>query len=126
MDDELDINELKEDCECIKFIHNSDSKFFSVSDERTDALEQYLDLDTKFDYFKERYKMEFSKLYDLLKSVNGDFNELERCLDGEKVIHWTEFEDTILTINNGESYKDLIEKKGQIEVEKRKRFLELA
>lgn len=125
LDDKFDINELKEDCECVKFTHNSDSKSFSVNDERTDSLEQYLDLDIKFDYFKEKYKMEFSKLYDLLKSVNGDFNELERCLDGEKVIQWTDFEDNILKINNGELYQSLIEKKGQEEVEKRKNFLEL-
>jgi len=67
---------------------------------------------------------EISNLY---VRTSGDFNKMRSYLKGEQVILWDDQEDSILkTSKNSSEYQKLYITKGENEVKKRKKFLEIS
>jgi len=74
----------------------------------------------------EKYKKDVDEVHKMFFEVNCDRNALIKRLEGEQVTQWTVLEDLALQDKpENQSYLYVAREKGENEVEKRKRFLEI-
>lgn len=87
-------------------------------------LEEERKLHEKLKAIESKYKKSADEIADIYVKVSGDIDNLERFFQGEHVVVWSYLEDLALTKSEDSmEYKCLIESKGRIEIEKRRKFL---
>ena len=89
-------------------------------------METYYTLNDKLEEISQKYNKPFKEICMKFGEVSGDVEALEKYLNGEEVVVWTEFEDMALAHTHDSSvYEYLLETKGIDEIKKRKSYLEI-
>eukprot|EP00826_Nyctotherus_ovalis_P058998 TRINITY_DN8166_c0_g4_i1.p1 TRINITY_DN8166_c0_g4~~TRINITY_DN8166_c0_g4_i1.p1 ORF type:complete len:198 (-),score=75.70 TRINITY_DN8166_c0_g4_i1:106-699(-) len=89
-------------------------------------METYYALNDKLEEISQKHGMAFKDVCTKFGEVSGDVEALERHLNGEEVVVWTEFEDMALAhTDDPDVYEHLLETKGAEEIKKRKSYLEI-
>ena len=72
------------------------------------------------------YGKTIAEISELYTKVSGDFELIKKHLKGEQVGFWTkEEDDALMQVEDSAEYKNLLTKKGEEEIKKRKRFLKV-
>jgi len=124
------LKDREDDIKNLVFVHELDSGKITLKNisqtEIPEESKSFLEMNKKLEELSEKYTTDFSELIKLLAQVSGDYNDLEKYLQGEQIPLWTEFEDTVLQHpENVSMYKQLEIIKGKDLIKKRKEYLQL-
>ena len=93
-------------------------------DERDDGNSYTSKLQQKLAYIEEKYNKSSDEIADIFVKCSGDFDTIERYLEGETIVSWSYLEDLALTKSvDSMEYRCLISTKGKEEIERRKAFM---
>ena len=89
-------------------------------------METYYTLNDKLEEISHKYNKPFKEVCTKFGEMSGDIDSLEKYINGEKVVIWSEFEDmALLHMDDKEVYDYLLQTKGENEIKKRKSYLEM-